>query len=119
MFAWNVPAALLEGVYGFVTVVSAVSSALDLSLGSIQSLALIHVSRRPFVYAAGLWSACSVACGPGMQSRTVECVNSNGTAVADSNCVLQLAPDATRSCFLKACAVRAFARVVSRLLVLA
>ena len=49
------------------------------------------------VWSEGSFGPCSVTCGTGSQTRTVECTNNNGV-IADTNCDAGSKPDTTRSC---------------------
>ncbi len=49
------------------------------------------------------WSACSVTCGYGQQSRAITCQSSSGFTVTDSNCVTASKPSGVQSCFKGNC----------------
>ncbi|XP_078797302.1 papilin isoform X3 [Oryzias latipes] len=49
------------------------------------------------------WSACSVSCGSGEQTRSVTCVGSDGLVLQDSSCGTLLRPPAVQPCVMPAC----------------
>uniref|UniRef100_G3NNX0 Papilin a, proteoglycan-like sulfated glycoprotein n=1 Tax=Gasterosteus aculeatus aculeatus TaxID=481459 RepID=G3NNX0_GASAC len=49
------------------------------------------------------WSACSVTCGPGEQTREVACVGSAGTLLEEPSCGALLRPAAVRPCETASC----------------
>uniref|UniRef100_A0A3P9JTJ9 Papilin a, proteoglycan-like sulfated glycoprotein n=1 Tax=Oryzias latipes TaxID=8090 RepID=A0A3P9JTJ9_ORYLA len=49
------------------------------------------------------WSACSVSCGSGEQTRSVTCVGSDGLILQDSSCGTLLRPPAVQPCVMPAC----------------
>lgn len=53
-------------------------------------------------WVAGEWGACSASCGGGTQTRSVQCINYRGEAVADSNCS-GAKPAPTQACNTQAC----------------
>ena len=48
------------------------------------------------------WSSCSATCGPGAETRTVQCRNNSNVVVADVNCTTAK-PATVQSCNLGAC----------------
>ncbi len=51
------------------------------------------------------WGACSASCGPGTQTRTVQCVrNETGAVVPDANCGATPKPASSQACNNGACA---------------
>ncbi|XP_018521773.1 papilin [Lates calcarifer] len=49
------------------------------------------------------WSACSVTCGSGEQTREVTCVGSGGMRLEETSCSTLLRPPAVRPCEMAAC----------------
>ena len=45
-----------------------------------------QVSRQAFTWDAGTWTQCSRACGGGLRTRSVTCIDGNNVAVLDSEC---------------------------------
>ncbi|HVC21314.1 MAG TPA: thrombospondin type-1 domain-containing protein [Vicinamibacterales bacterium] len=56
-----------------------------------------------YSWSAGAWSVCSVACGGGLQTRTVQCIDSNGNVVNSSDCAGLAAPATSQTCNTQAC----------------
>jgi hypothetical protein len=56
-----------------------------------------------FSWDVGEWSACSMACGTGTQTRTVTCVDQSGAAAADASCS-GTKPTASAACTGNNCA---------------
>ncbi|KAG7235807.1 hypothetical protein INR49_002194 [Caranx melampygus] len=54
-------------------------------------------------YRVSRWSACSVTCGSGEQTRDVTCVGSGGMRLEESSCSTLLRPIAARPCEMAAC----------------
>ncbi|XP_076002884.1 papilin [Genypterus blacodes] len=54
-------------------------------------------------YQAGRWSACSVTCGSGEQTREVTCVGSGGARQEETACSALLRPSSVRTCQMAAC----------------
>uniref|UniRef100_A0A665W637 Papilin a, proteoglycan-like sulfated glycoprotein n=1 Tax=Echeneis naucrates TaxID=173247 RepID=A0A665W637_ECHNA len=54
-------------------------------------------------YRVTRWSACSVTCGSGEQTREVTCVGSGGMRLAETSCSSLLRPAATQPCEMAAC----------------
>ena len=50
------------------------------------------------MYRTGSWSTCSADCGGGIQARTVQCVDPNGSPVENFLCTSQMTPSATQEC---------------------
>ena len=62
-------------------------------------LSCVLVVRLVRWVASEMWSACSVACGGGVSTRTVQCqVVSNGTVVPDALCADSVTPDRVKPC---------------------
>eukprot|EP00958_Prasinococcus_capsulatus_P023825 scaffold3619_cov328-Prasinococcus_capsulatus_cf.AAC.12 len=59
-------------------------------------------ATESYEWEANNWGTCSATCGGGMQSRTVECVSSSGTAVDDSECA-ETKPVSSQECNTQAC----------------
>ncbi|XP_047467464.1 papilin isoform X2 [Mugil cephalus] len=49
------------------------------------------------------WSACSVTCGPGQQTRDVTCVGSGGMTLAETSCSTLLRPAVVQTCEMAPC----------------
>ncbi|MCR9097550.1 MAG: hypothetical protein NXI30_25310, partial [bacterium] len=80
----------------------------SLSILFLTLLALLatHTEARAqasFTWSTGLFGECSVACGGGNQTRTVECLDANDDVVADSFCDPGSRPVDTQSCNTQAC----------------
>uniref|UniRef100_A0A1A8A1Q9 Papilin, proteoglycan-like sulfated glycoprotein n=2 Tax=Nothobranchius furzeri TaxID=105023 RepID=A0A1A8A1Q9_NOTFU len=54
-------------------------------------------------YRATGWSACSVTCGSGEQTRKVTCVGSGGTTLQEASCRTLLRPPTRQPCEMSAC----------------
>uniref|UniRef100_A0A672FW37 Papilin n=1 Tax=Salarias fasciatus TaxID=181472 RepID=A0A672FW37_SALFA len=54
-------------------------------------------------YHVTAWSACSVTCGPGEQSRDVTCTGSGGRMLEEASCGGLLRPAAVQPCTMGAC----------------
>uniref|UniRef100_A0A8C9ZXM9 Papilin, proteoglycan like sulfated glycoprotein n=1 Tax=Sander lucioperca TaxID=283035 RepID=A0A8C9ZXM9_SANLU len=54
-------------------------------------------------YQVTRWSACSVTCGSGEQTREVTCVGSAGMRLEETSCSALLRPTAVRPCEMAAC----------------
>ncbi|KAI3367433.1 hypothetical protein L3Q82_026293 [Scortum barcoo] len=54
-------------------------------------------------YRTTRWSACSVTCGSGEQTRDVTCVGSGGMMLEETSCSTLLRPSAVRPCEMAAC----------------
>ncbi|XP_074517013.1 papilin [Sebastes fasciatus] len=54
-------------------------------------------------YRVARWSACSVTCGSGEQTRDVTCVGSGGMLLEETSCSALLRPTAVRPCEMAAC----------------
>lgn len=61
-------------------------------------------NKGPCMYRTGPWSTCSADCGVGKQTRTVQCVDPNGSPVENFLCTSQI-PTATQDCNTGPCAV--------------
>jgi len=56
----------------------------------------------PYSWASGGFGACSAACGGGVSVRTVTCVDSSGTPVADGLCT-DPKPEVSEACNMQSC----------------
>ncbi|KAM6969242.1 LOW QUALITY PROTEIN: papilin [Tautogolabrus adspersus] len=54
-------------------------------------------------YRATRWSACSVTCGSGQQTREITCIGSGGMRLEETSCSTLLRPLAVRPCETAAC----------------
>uniref|UniRef100_A0A3Q3H211 Papilin a, proteoglycan-like sulfated glycoprotein n=1 Tax=Labrus bergylta TaxID=56723 RepID=A0A3Q3H211_9LABR len=54
-------------------------------------------------YRATRWSACSVTCGSGQQTREISCIGSGGMRLEETSCSTLLRPTAVRPCEAAAC----------------
>ncbi|XP_073340080.1 papilin [Pagrus major] len=54
-------------------------------------------------YRASRWSACSVTCGSGQQTREITCIGSGGMRLEETSCSTLLRPLAARPCEMAAC----------------
>ncbi|XP_040915916.1 papilin isoform X1 [Toxotes jaculatrix] len=54
-------------------------------------------------YQVGRWSACSVTCGSGEQTREVTCVGSGGMRLEETSCSTLLRPSTVQPCEMAAC----------------
>lgn len=45
-----------------------------------------------FVWSVSTWTACSVSCGGGVQTRTVQCLRNDGVVVQDETCIELISP---------------------------
>uniref|UniRef100_A0A8C7CGV2 Papilin, proteoglycan like sulfated glycoprotein n=1 Tax=Oncorhynchus kisutch TaxID=8019 RepID=A0A8C7CGV2_ONCKI len=59
--------------------------------------------QRCVSWRASVWSACSVTCGTGDQSREVMCVGAASVQLADTSCIASLRPVAAQPCSMPAC----------------
>ncbi|XP_029688647.1 papilin isoform X3 [Takifugu rubripes] len=66
------------------------------------SLQTCNMHTCPDYRVAG-WSACSVTCGSGEQSREVTCVDSRGTKVDELSCAHRLRPHPVQRCEMASC----------------
>ncbi|XP_025113419.1 uncharacterized protein LOC112575657 [Pomacea canaliculata] len=59
----------------------------------------------PSVWSTGAWSACSLTCGKGVQTRTITCVKdaTSNEPVSDSLCDASAKPNEQQSCVLAVC----------------
>ncbi|KAM3594567.1 uncharacterized protein V6R79_009713 [Siganus canaliculatus] len=57
-------------------------------------------------YRASRWSACSVTCGSGQQTRDVSCVGSGGARLEETSCSALTRPSAARPCEMAACSAQ-------------
>jgi hypothetical protein len=60
-------------------------------------------STDSFQWLSGTWSACSVNCGGGNETRTVSCLNNLGQTVGNSLCSDVVMPAISQSCNMQAC----------------
>lgn len=60
-----------------------------------------------YSWVVGSWSECSVSCGGGVQSRSVQCTRNDGMIVAESNCITAglTKPATSRACNTQDCPV--------------
>lgn len=61
-----------------------------------------EVEAQTFSFDAGEWSRCSLACGGGQRTRTVQCLNKDKAPVPDTECA-GAKPSITESCNSAAC----------------
>ncbi|CAJ1074713.1 LOW QUALITY PROTEIN: papilin [Xyrichtys novacula] len=54
-------------------------------------------------YRASRWSACSVTCGSGQQTREITCIGSGGMRLDETTCSALPRPSAVRPCEMAAC----------------
>ncbi|XP_034530251.1 LOW QUALITY PROTEIN: papilin [Notolabrus celidotus] len=54
-------------------------------------------------YRASRWSACSVTCGSGQQTREISCIGSGGMRLEETSCSGLIRPTAARPCEMAAC----------------
>uniref|UniRef100_H3CEQ2 Papilin, proteoglycan like sulfated glycoprotein n=1 Tax=Tetraodon nigroviridis TaxID=99883 RepID=H3CEQ2_TETNG len=66
------------------------------------SLQTCNMHRCPEYRVAG-WSACSVTCGSGEQTREVTCMDSRGMKIDESSCNRLLRPHTVQRCEMAAC----------------
>jgi PKD repeat protein len=61
----------------------------------------VYFNAYPNSWITGNWGSCSPSCGNGNQSRTIQCVNPNGTVLPnpDKDCYGMTKPDSTQSCY--------------------
>jgi PKD repeat protein len=61
----------------------------------------VYFNAYPNSWITGSWGSCSPSCGNGNQSRTIQCVNPNGTVLPnpDKDCYGITKPDSTQSCY--------------------
>jgi PKD repeat protein len=61
----------------------------------------VYFNAYPNSWITGNWGSCSPSCGNGNQTRTIQCVNPNGTVLPnpDKDCYGITKPDSTQSCY--------------------
>ncbi|KAK7095028.1 hypothetical protein V1264_006491 [Littorina saxatilis] len=64
-----------------------------------------NINPCPAIWVSGDWSACSLTCGKGVHTRSVQCVKDDGSRqkVADSQCPSDSKPAPTEACINAVC----------------
>ena len=74
------------------------------TIGSVSSQEACNTAAcLPAQWSAGAWSTCTAACGGGVQTRSVTCVDSTGAQLDSSRCVASSMPTTQQTCGTGAC----------------
>ncbi|XP_067336510.1 papilin isoform X1 [Channa argus] len=82
----------------------AVCTHLGVSAEAPPSVQNCNMQKCP-EYRVSRWSACSVTCGPGEQTREVTCIGSGGVRLEETSCSSVLRPHSVQPCETAACLV--------------
>jgi hypothetical protein len=74
----------------------------EFSTDGCENKADCEVKAQTFSFEIGEWSRCSLACGGGQRTRTIQCLNKDNAPVPDSECS-GVKPAVTESCNPAAC----------------